>query len=449
VERFFTIMERVSPMVLCGLLGATAAYGGFWPYDPYIKHALEGTQAVIFDAGLKLGLMSADIWAPEGLSKDRAKFGTGVTTSKAGQDENGLLLITVGQTAKLINHKGDLLHDWSLPYGALPPGNGRIEPTHEDMMYWQRAKVMPDGDLIVMVNHNYYSPDGLAMMRIDAKSQLKWVRYGHFNHDFDVAEDGKIYVIWQDSRTTPPNEYAALGQPILDEGIATLNADGTLLRQVSVLDGFAHSPRYSQLPLMQGVTPDNKPGDRMHNNNVDVLTEVQAKALPGAKAGDILISMREWNSLAAMDPKSGTIDWAMHGSFNRQHDPDLLSNGNIMLFDNMGDWQRNAGTRVIEFNPTTEQIVWQYPPQGSKSELWSRIRGEQAVLPNGNVLINEAQGGRLIEVMRSGETVWEYRCPFTFHNEGKRLCNVMSSLSYGPGDLPFLSSTNLKLSTLN
>ncbi|MFO1033113.1 MAG: arylsulfotransferase family protein [Hyphomicrobiales bacterium] len=448
MERFFSIMERVSPMVLCGLLGATAAYGGFWPYDPYIKNALEGTQAIIFDTGLKFGLLSADIWAGESLSADRSKLGTGVTVSKPGQDETGLVLVTVGQSAKLINHKGDVLHEWSLPYGQLPPGNGRVEATHEDMMYWQRARVTPEGDLIVMVNHNYYSPDGLAIMRIDSKSTLKWVRYGHYNHDFDVTADGKIHVIWQDTRTAPPDIYKPLGTPILDEGVATLDADGKLLHQVSVLDGFARS-RYNQLPLMQGVTPDNKPGDRMHNNNVDVLSEAQAKALPGAKAGDVLISMREWNSIAAMDPATGAIDWAMHGSFNRQHDPDLLPNGNIMLFDNMGDWQRNAASRVIEFNPKTEEIVWQFPAPGSHDDLWSRIRGEQQVLPNGNVLINETQGGRLLEVNRASEVVWEYRCPFTFHNEGKRLCNLMSSQPYAEGDLPFLANAPLKLSTLN
>jgi hypothetical protein len=256
-------------------------------------------------------------------------------------------------------------------------------------------------------------------------------------------------LIWQDTRSTPPAIYAPLGEPILDEGIATLDADGNFLHKSSVLDGFASS-RYSKLPLMQGITPDYKPGDRMHNNNVDILSEAQAKALPGAKAGDILISLREWNTLAAFDAQTGAINWASHGSYNRQHDPDVLPTGNIMLFDNMGDWQRNASSRVIEFNPSTEEIVWQYPAPGSKDDLWSRIRGEQAILPNGNILINETQGGRILEVTRAHDIVWEYRCPFTFHDEGKALCNIMSSMPYGADELPFLStSTNLKLSTLN
>ena len=28
--------------------------------------------------------------------------------------------------------------------------------------------------------------------------------------------------------------------------------------------------------------------------------------------------------------------WAMAGPFRRQHDPDLLPNGHIMVFDNLG-----------------------------------------------------------------------------------------------------------------
>jgi hypothetical protein len=100
----------------------------------------------------------------------------------------------------------------------------------------------------------------------------------------------------------------------------------------------------------------------------------------------------------------------------------LPGEGNILLFDNGG----YAGyeilgfpirylrfySRVIEFNPVTYDIVWQYEKKFPISQRFysDRISGAQR-LPNGNTLICEGNKGRIFEVTSLNEIVWEYIYP--------------------------------------
>ena len=86
-------------------------------------------------------------------------------------------------------------------------------------------------------------------------------------------------------------------------------------------------------------------------------------------------------------------------------------------------------SRVIEFNPINLDIVWEYnnvvdctpsvnPPflpvcAENTDGTWNRkffsafISGMQR-LPNGNTMITEGQRGRVFEVTKEGEVVWEH-----------------------------------------
>ena len=108
----------------------------------------------------------------------------------------------------------------------------------------------------------------------------------------------------------------------------------------------------------------------------------------------------------------------------------LPGGGNILLFDNGG----YAGfgsllpglpphypnrlrdySRVIEFDPRTLEIVWEYenrqPLEGERKFFSSFISGAQR-LPNSNTLITEGIRGRVFEVTQQGEIVWEFISPF-------------------------------------
>src|SRR5699024_3137817 len=95
----------------------------------------------------------------------------------------------------------------------------------------------------------------------------------------------------------------------------------------------------------------------------------------------------------------------------------ILPSGDLTLFDNRGHFGVGGKTRIIEIDPGTGELIWSYAGN-QEHPLQSLIRGSQERLPNGNTLITESDGGRLLEVTPDATIVWEYlismrRCKHT------------------------------------
>jgi len=100
--------------------------------------------------------------------------------------------------------------------------------------------------------------------------------------------------------------------------------------------------------------------------------------------------------------------------------------GNILVFDNGGFSVWGAGTgrfnkylrmfsRVLEFDPTTFQVVWEYSPSAGDLLAFSHIVSSAQRLPNGNTLIASGLGGQFLEVTPAKEIVWEYQNEYAFN----------------------------------
>jgi hypothetical protein len=81
------------------------------------------------------------------------------------------------------------------------------------------------------------------------------------------------------------------------------------------------------------------------------------------------------------------------------------------VFDNGVHHPVVPHTRVLEIDPATDKIVWQYMPKVVFSLHSGHIGGCQR-LENGNTLIIEGQSGRIFEVTVENETCWEWISPF-------------------------------------
>jgi outer membrane protein assembly factor BamB len=190
-------------------------------------------------------------------------------------------------------------------------------------------------------------------------------------------------------------------------------------------------------------------GDWMHVNSVSTLGPNRLH-----DAGDrrfhpdnIIWDGRQTNIIAIIDRKTGEIVWRLGPYFTAtktlrrmgqiigQHHAHLVprglpGEGNILVFDNGGaagygapnpsspvgfDNARRDFSRVIEFDPLTLDIKWQYPPPGrgpGGNRLYSSFVSSAQRLLNGNTLITEGNGGRIIEVTPAHEIVWEYLSPY-------------------------------------
>ena len=100
------------------------------------------------------------------------------------------------------------------------------------------------------------------------------------------------------------------------------------------------------------------------------------------------------------------------GNSRTSHHPTYLDSGCILLFDNGAHRRGVNHSRVIEVDPKTNAVTWEYRGDPRISFYSYNISGAER-LPNGNTLISEGAPGRIFEVTLLGEMVWEYINPFT------------------------------------
>jgi hypothetical protein len=118
--------------------------------------------------------------------------------------------------------------------------------------------------------------------------------------------------------------------------------------------------------------------------------------------------------LAILDRNTGRIKWHHIGPWVRQHDPDITAQGPIEVFDNGTlelSLDRVPGSRLISLDPATDRTSTIYPRPGQDS-FHTEIMGTHQLLANGNRLITESLAGRVFEVDRRGNIVWEYVQPY-------------------------------------
>ena len=123
--------------------------------------------------------------------------------------------------------------------------------------------------------------------------------------------------------------------------------------------------------------------------------------------------MRNINQIAVLDVDERGVDWSWgSGALRGQHQPAVLGNGNLLIFDNGRDQSRDRWSRVVELDPSSREIVWQYPedPTGP-ARFYSRNRGGNQELPNGNILVTDSGESCVFEVTRNREIVWRWHNP--------------------------------------
>jgi outer membrane protein assembly factor BamB len=131
------------------------------------------------------------------------------------------------------------------------------------------------------------------------------------------------------------------------------------------------------------------------------------------RSGLVLASLRTTSGVIAIDPASGAIVWRiMHPIVAQQHAPVELESGNILIFDNgnLRPGVTSPHSRVIEVEPSSGRVVWEYADP-LRPSFFAPYMGNAQRLKNGNTLITESPSGRIFEVTTDGNVVWEYVVP--------------------------------------
>ena len=273
------------------------------------------------------------------------------------------------------------------------------------------------------------------------------------HHDLHRLQNGDILLLANVMHPVPGFTLPEL----TDDAIFQVNPRGEIVwRWVASehLDEFGFTP--AELQLVKAT----KTADYLHLNAMTPLGPNKwfTRGDQRFDPQNILIGSRNANFVVIIEKKTGHIVWRLGPDYPPrsqqklphpvdqivgQHNPHLIApglpgEGNLLLFDNQGEggyppaaMQTNPGSRVLEIDPTSQQIVWAYTGVDSDRAVWtfhSSFISNADRLPNGNTFINEGMNGRFFQVTPAGDIVWEYVNPHftqTSVGGGRSLSNAV------------------------
>lgn len=373
----------------------------------------------------------------ERLEKLRSVPYTSVTQEKVSEDTAGVISIDrdrawpgynlycsrLAPEAFLLDLDGNIVNRWSYE--------------QERYKVWDHAILLDNGDIIVLNKFLY-------IFQLDWNSNLIWEKKMAAHHDVAMAGDGTLFVIefstmphrdllvrfaqvvhltadgeelgrWSTYDRLDDLKHALDQTSFLDTTLDTLEARG-----IKPDSAYAAGARIGGIMLGKRQRPEIKRRiiyDYFHLNTITILPETPlAGRDPRFAAGNLLLCLRNVNQLAVLNWDRGDVLWSWgEGVLEWPHHPTVLENGNFLVFDNGVD---RTYSKVVELDPITNTVVWEYvadPPE----TFYSPTKGSAQRLPNGNTLICDGDRGRVFEVTREGEIVWDWYNPIV--REHRRL----------------------------
>ncbi|MBF4999434.1 aryl-sulfate sulfotransferase [Nocardia sp. BSTN01] len=376
---------------------------------------------------------------------------TGVTYHDPEPAHDSYILFTGADgVTRLIDLNGDVHREW--PFAGVPPrildpalNNGRLGDVG--------VQLEPGDD----PRGGIYANRTVGQLDWSGEKVWEWGREApagaaRQNHDWELLPNGNRLLL-----VTIPRIVPGLGSdPVGDQGLYEVDPDGAIVWEWRAGDhlhelGFSEAG-WDALRATVLRDPDDPWGYLEINSAKSLGPNHWHRADPHTvfHPDSILISCRKANVVALIDKTTKAVVWRLGPYFNAeagaqhqrinahkvprpldqisgQHNPHLIADGlpgagNILIFDNQGGAGYPpaplgiyAGSRVLEVDPSTRQIVWQYTAEDSGLPSWtffSSFVSNAQRLPNGNTLITEGMQGRIFQVTPQGQVVWEYVSPY-------------------------------------
>jgi hypothetical protein len=308
----------------------------------------------------------------------------------------GYTLITTrgGFDANLLDMEGRICHRWHRPeginYAVLLPSGNLLLRTHPAADAGGAEKI---------------GGSSAALLELDWDSTVVWAyRNPMLHHDFERLPNGNTLTLLFEAI---PDELASRVQGGYASPDDSPTMYGDTVQEITPSGEVVYQWRaWEHLhPEEDVICPLEARKEWTHGNSLKVTSQ-----------GDLLVSYRLTSTVGIVDRASGQFRWKWGpGVLSHQHNPTWLDNGRVLIFDNGGHRRGSSYSRVVEVDPASNEIAWEYqgsPPVSFFSEV---ISGAER-LPNGNTLICEGVPGRIFEVTPNREIVWEYISPFFVTN---------------------------------
>ena len=393
-------------------------------------------------------------------------FPTGTTLYDPSKCDSGYTLFMGRQIgAILINMNGKVVRQWKdfmgMPCKMIKGGHilGSLAARDAAIASQDFADVtMIDWDGNVEWTFNKYDhvndPDGIEWAaRQHHDYQMEGNPVGYPVPGQEVTTDfGKMLILTHKDVNKPKISPHQL----LDDCLIEIDREGNILWEWSVIDHFNEFGFTEEQKNAMYRDPTMRPtgqGDLFHINCASYVgpnhwyDEGDERFNPE----NIIMDSREANIMWIVSHETGEGVWQVGPDFTKTSELRLFGTivgphfthmipkglpgeGNIMVYDN-GGWAgygapnqfsktglkvtRRDGSRVVEFDPTTLEIVWECKGEEigatdapfTTHYFYSPLTSDAQRLPNGNTFICEGTSGRFMEFTPDNELVWEYNYP--------------------------------------
>ncbi|QBF30551.1 arylsulfotransferase family protein [Thalassococcus sp. S3] len=433
-DRWGGILFAISLAFLSMLYGIVSSWWGWFPaiqIGEAHRTMLELRTNWRNDFGLQPTRHLVEPIAPRPEGED------GFTLHRDGDAQPGYILITglnpdpdgTFHMVTLYDGTGQQVHQWPIRYDQIDP-----EGKKPQNVMLHGMEVFEDGSIVATFD------SGSAITRLDPCGEQIWTRIGNFHHS--IARDGQgAIVTWQDERVVWLDETTGEEMRGLDLHTDIIPAGDGAQR------GYFDLRTVTQNKL---ETPLRYLEDPFHPNDAEPLTPDLADVFPMFEVGDVMISLRELNMIAVVDPDTGLMRWWQHGPWMKQHDPDFEPDGTISVYDNATG---TGASKIWSVDPSTRELRTLF--SGSEDvPFYSWQRGKHQLLENGNILLVEPEHGRALEVAPDGQPVWERHViwddtyntvitearhvPADFFENGVPSCEAVTDTASLVNDLPRL-----------
>ena len=393
-------------------------------------------------------------------------FPTGTALYEPSKCDSGYTLFMGRQIgAILINMNGKVVRQWKdfmgMPCKMIKGGHilGSLAARDAAIASQDFADVtMIDWDGNVEWTFNKYDhvndPDGIEWAaRQHHDYQMEGNPVGYPVPGQEVTPDfGKMMILTHKDVNKPKISPHQL----LDDCVIEIDREGNILWEWSVIDHFNEFGFTEEQKNAMYRDPTMRPtgqGDLFHINCASYVgpnhwyDEGDERFNPQ----NIIMDSRECNIMFIVSHETGEIVWQVGPDFTKTPElrifgtivgphhthmipKGLPGEGHIMVYDN-GGWagygapnqfsktglkvSRRDGSRVVEFDPTTLEIVWECKGEEigatdapfTTHYFYSPLTSDAQRLPNGNTFICEGTSGRFMEFTPDNELVWEYNYP--------------------------------------
>ncbi len=397
-------------------------------------------------------------------------FPTGTTIYNPEKCWNGYTVLQCMQFgAALVDMNGNLVRRWKNLQG-LPSANKIFPGGYIMGTTGQRNPKFGFQDNINLVQLDWednivWSFDEYELVR-DPHRKRTWMARQHHDYQRDgnpvgyyvpgmepkVDSGNTIMVCHKNLKNTDISEKL-----LLDDTVIEVSWEGEIVWEWICSEhfnefGFSEEAKNTMARNPDIVEAGGGMGDWMHLNSISKLgpNKWYDSGDERFHPENLIWSGRETNILAIIEKKTGNIIWQVGPYYTGTealrnlkqiigpHHVHMIPQGlpgagNILVYDNGGmagygapnpgspDGRRNAlrdNSRVIEFDPVTLEVVWQYPAPATRGlptmggRLYSSFMCSAQRLLNGNTLITEGVSGRLVEVTVEGDIMWEFVSPW-------------------------------------